>query len=578
MRIDISQDHMACPICSRLYALGCDDYCEDDGEPLVRRFGTMSAEQEPTPQAEPAGTPEAAADTPQQASSDEDVHTPEPEQGPTPKSHAFDEPPPAADQFGPDNTDANPEPAVESHDSRLDELKRRFGFGKKSSTKSDQQYSSTSETRENHFASDSGEDKNNPLPPSLVEAGWELSGQLISHEAADLWPVRRAAGDSGVFRRYRAWVLTAPAVYDMLRSQPCVALTSLLDHGTVNLKGHAQASYELTNLPADGQPLPTWLSMAPPSEAKALALLPHLVAMLNTVASYGLQPISFQSAQLHRYPDGHLVLDNCGALARTDQHLTDYRPELDQNALLSRVWSAPEIGEQLVASPKGAVFSAGQVLAQALWGQPIDTAALRAGLVPFASIEDQRLARVLQGCLWVHTIEGRWDLAQLSAAASAPIDQLPAAEDWSQLGPRAMGNAFGFAGRSFWRVEELLEATVQAQNWSQALSQLNSILDWIEDGSPWASLATELRGDFEGGHSADWVLVRLAHGVQPKLPLTWRSLDFSDGHVRNSLISLAQRNLSTNTTPEEAELLDRLFRADLRGAFILQESPVSSDG
>lgn len=208
------------------------------------------------------------------------------------------------------------------------------------------------------------------------------------------------------------------------------------------------------------------------------------------------------------------------------------------------------------------------MLALALWGQPQDLAALRAGNIPFHTIADARLARILQGCLWVSSIEGRWSLDQLQTAVAVPLDQLPPVDDWAQLGPRAMSNAFALAGRTYWRVEDLLAQAVLPQNWPQATAQIGAMLDWIESGSPWSSLAAHQRTQLESGRSADYVLIQLAHGVIPDLPRTWRGLDFSDAHARTALVHLAQRNLAANTTAEEAEQLETLFLADLRGAFL----------
>ena len=131
-----------------------------------------------------------------------------------------------------------------------------------------------------------------------------------------------------------------------------------------------------------------------------------------------------------------------------------------------------------------------------------------------------------------------------------------------------MEKAFALNGKTYWRVEDLLTQAVQPGNWTQAISRLGSLLDWIEGGSPWASAATHLRKQLDSGRSADYVLVQLAHTVVPHLPLTWRGLDFSDEHARDSLVGLAQRNLAPDTTAEDADLLEALFRADLRRGFV----------
>lgn len=515
-RHDTGHDHMACPACGRTYAIGSDEYCPHDGERLELRPGAAAVEA--------------------------------------------------------------PEPAVDP--SRLEGILSRMGLRKRSAPAADRVQdvppAATGRASLQGEPVPGPEDGNDPLPPQVLEKGWQVSGPLESGEAMDMWQVVRtseAAGPSYArFYRFRARVLTTPALYTQLYSHSCSALPTLLDHGTVSLKGHARASFELVLLPnrQSLRPLRTWLDMGRPSEAKALDLLPHLVDMLARLSAAGVQPISFSVAQLLRNElNGQIMLDNLAALIETDRAHTDYRPELDQNALLSRLWSAPELAEQLVVSPKGAIFCVGQVLAVALWGQALDVAALRAGNLAFASIADVRLARILQGCLWVENIQGRWDLQQLQASLTAPLDQLPPVEDWAQLGPRAMGKSFALAGRTYWRVEDLLGQAVMPHNWKQATARLGPMLDWIESGSPWASVATHLRNQWEAGRSPDHVLIQLARTVNPGLPLTWRGLDLSDDHVRASLVNLAQRNLATDTTAEEAEMLEALFQADLRGAFTI---------
>ena len=415
---------------------------------------------------------------------------------------------------------------------------------------------------------------NNLLPSQVIEKGWGVTGTHMSNEIMDVWQVARHSTEAGSayarYSQYRCQVLTSQALYAQLGAHSCAALPKLLDYGTTHLNGHARASFELTLAPdRASQSMASWLKQAPPSEEKALSLLPHLTAMLTNLAAAGVQSISFSPSQMLRHIDGHIALDNLAALTETASSPSDdYRPELNRTPFIGRLCSAPELAEQLVVSPKSALFSLGQVLAEALWGHPCAVADLRAGNVPFSTISDARLARILQGCLWVQTIVGRWDLAQLQAAVTAPLDAMPPVEDWAQLGPRAMGKAFALNGKTYWRVEDLLTQAVQPGNWTQAISRLGSLLDWIEGGSPWASAATHLRKQLDSGRSADYVLVQLAHTVVPHLPLTWRGLDFSDEHARDSLVGLAQRNLAPDTTAEDADLLEALFRADLRRGFV----------
>ncbi len=544
-----TESHLVCPSCARRYAIGEEEYCEDDGERLETRLCPSAAQ-----------TPEQAQVKPQQ--SDVGVAPPTDEEkvqqdSDTEASTAPPDLESVLSKYGVRQRQAAQEETIDDSAAHVTGASAPI-------TSSNPGPSSPKEAVP---AADE-----NPLPRQVREKGWEITGQAISTETADEWVVHRpstAGAPVARFSRFRARVLTTAALYQRLQATPCAALPTLLDFGTANLRGNVRASFELSLLPTRQklQSALDWLGLAPPSEAKALALLPHLVDMLSTLSNSGAYPISFQPAQLLRHQEsGQILLDSFAALADLYIGATDYRPDLAMNGLISRLWSAPELSEQLVVSPKAAIFSVGQMLAFALWGQPLDLAALRTGNVPLTSISDTRLARVLQGCLWINSMEGRWDISQLQAAVDAPLDQLPAVEDWAQLGPRAMGQGYALAGRTFWRVEDLLAYAVQPQHWPHATAHISAMLDWIET-STWASLAIQLRAQLEAGRSADFVLIQLARSVIPSLPLTWRGLDFSDSQVRNSLIHLAQRNLAMDTKTEESELLDALFSADLRGAF-----------
>jgi hypothetical protein len=538
-----SAGQLICPLCRREFDLGTEEYCTHDGERLLFV----------------------------------------PPMAPVESSDSV--PPPAKVPPQAQTTSAADVPEAEADLSGVEKLFARFGIRRKREAAAPSAFSAASddaaaqESPTQAAQAPAGEatpdDTDDPLPESLKEAGWQIAGTLSSDEFADIWPVERA-GVPARFTRYRGRVLTPAALYRQLRQTQCPALPAVLDAGTANLRGHAQASYDLCTISAAAGPLQRlddWMRQSPPSEAKALALLPALVEMLETIHTAGVAPITLHPSHLLRHDSGRLQLSHVAALtvACTDAAPADYRPELDRNPLVSRLWSAPELAEQLVVhAATSCVFSVGQILAASLWGQPQDLAALRAGQVPLQAIADARLARVLQGCLWPHHMEGRWSHGTLSQTVNAPLTELPPAEDWARLGPQAMACAFALNGRSYWRVEDLVAATVQPENWTQAAGQVDAMLDWIEAGSPWASVVPPLRGLMAAGRSADHALVQMALQIRGDLPLTWRSLNLEDASARSSLVHLGQRNLAGDVTPEEIALLQALFSADLRGAFVRQ--------
>lgn len=436
--------------------------------------------------------------------------------------------------------------SAESKNSVLSSVMAKFGLKKAQITSDDS-------ARAKHI-----------LPPSLIENGWTISGDAIKRLNCTIWPVKNAVQQSAKFVRYLTSPLTANTTYQALKETNCDALPQLLDFGTVELNDVDRASYELIS-EGSAESLSSWLQIASPSEDKALYLLEHLTEMLKEIQTIGLYPITMSPNQINRDPNtGKLSLNSLGALAAPTA-VSDYRPELEHSSFITRLYSAPELHEKLVISEKSAVFSTGQLLYQALIGQGIDLASLRAGEIPFSTIQNKKLSAVLKGCLWPG-ITGRWSLDQLIISASS-VDQVAPVEQWSKLGPQAASHAFLFSGQAFWQPEELLNHITTAERWMQAIAVIDEILVWLQI-TTYASLGKELISERNGGRSADYILVRLLTVVLPDRPATWRSLNVDDEHARNSLVHLAQRNLALETSLEEQRLIASLFGADLRGAFV----------
>ncbi|WP_345793323.1 hypothetical protein AAG895_17890 [Thauera sp. JM12B12] len=417
-------------------------------------------------------------------------------------------------------------------------------------------------------ATDASSEEVSPLPDDVLRAGWRAVGPVDSTEAADIWPVRNEVKSgqlNGIFFRYRTGSLSTVSVYRRLEVMTAREAPRVWAHGTLDLGG-ARADYDLISPSLSGPLLNKWFAMTDPSEQRALSLLPSLATWLASLNREGLQPISFDPAQIVRSDDGHLSLVAAGALAETSamESLSPYRPEFARSALLSRIWAAPEVLSQTILSRNAAVFSAGQILAQAAWGQPCTHADLQAGAIPFGSIADPRLGRVLMGCLWPHP-EGRWLPSDLEIASrSTSANELPGVPPWGSLAPGASKAAFSLGGESFWRLEDLLAASCRPVRWGEATARIGEILDWAES-TAWVGLAKAMKDAQDQGRSPDWVLLSLSQAVRPDAPRTWRELDLSDQEAERSLISLAQRALKGDQAA--AQTMTDLFEADLRGAF-----------
>jgi hypothetical protein len=407
------------------------------------------------------------------------------------------------------------------------------------------------------------------LPAALVADGWRVAGPVRSSPAVDSWPVelREATGTTTAeFNRYRSGALTTGATYEHVMRAALPCLPQVRAHGTVDFGG-ARADYDVTTCATAGTALDRWFADTGPGETRALTLLPALARLLERLAAGGVSAILIEPSHLLLTEHGELHLTTAGALVATAESSTDgvlrYRPELARSTLLPACWSAPELAQQSVLSANAAVFSAGEILAQATWGQPLTLAELAAGAAPFHAIADARLARVLMGCLWPHA-RGRWSAEQLSVAATATAGPLPSTAPWASLAPGASSRAFTFAGESHWRLEDLLAAATLPGHWAEATNRLEEILDWA-DSTAWAGQAQLLRGALGDGRSRDWVLIALERSVRPDAPPTWRTVALSDEDAADSLIALAQRALAGDASERAA--VRALFEADLRGAF-----------
>lgn len=405
-----------------------------------------------------------------------------------------------------------------------------------------------------------------PLPEAVREKGWRLAGLVQSSASVDCWPVESTTESSmvvgGRFHRFRSGALTTDALYRRLVNSATPRLAHVCAHGTVDLEG-ARADYELVSLPKAGRSLNEWFRDSTPSEQRAWHLYLMLVSLLRQLTPSGVRPLAIEPAWLQITGDGELWLATAGALTAVSAG-NEFRPEFERSALLPYGWAAPELTQQNMNSVNAVVFSLGQLVAQAVWGQPRSIAELQTGAVPFQSLGDARLARVLMGCLWPHASE-RWTVEQIvKAAVCEQAGAMPATPPWDSLAPGASSTAFSLAGASFWRLEDLLATAVKPSHWDEASARIEAILDWSRN-TAWAGHAELMREALSAGRSADWVLVALTRAVIPDTPPTWRTLDLSDNGAAQSLASLAQRALQGSKTDEV--LMRMLVRADLRSAF-----------
>lgn len=407
------------------------------------------------------------------------------------------------------------------------------------------------------------------LPCSLVDEQWTVSGPVATGQGVDCWTLERTASgvtERGVYHRFRTGALTKPQTYKRLAALSSSLLPDVIANGTVDMGG-ARTDFELVASKDEGTRLDSWFGESDPSEARAQHLLGPLARLLTELHDLGLHPIVLEASQLSIRDDGQLALVTASAIADAqplDEGVVHYRPEFMRSALLSRSAAAPEVVQQAVTSGNMGVFSVGQLLAQAIWGQHITHAELQSGAVPFNTLRDARLANILKGCLWPKS-KGRWSHLELAEAIHCPLEKLPRLNAWESLTPGASSTAFGFAGEAFWRLEDLLQQAIQPQHWDEAVSRMREILQWAED-TVWVGQTRLMAEQLELGKSADYALISLCSLVCPESPPTWRDHDFSNAFAKKSLGSLAQKALRGSEAA--ATTIMELFKSDLRGAFV----------
>lgn len=405
------------------------------------------------------------------------------------------------------------------------------------------------------------------LPDQARRDGWRLDGNHTTAPGYDSWPIQREIGNGvehATYIRYRTTVFTPPGVYDILSESLCTGCVKLLAHGTVETGAGARAQYEISQ-PASGEPLRAWLSRTPVGADRATILLGLLVDLLASLRDATVRPMVLTPAMLWLDKDG-LRVGMHGAMASVSASDTiTFVSELSGNPLLALPYTAPECIERRVIGHNSELFSLGQLVAEALWGEPQDHAYVRQGNVPFAQSSDQNLSRVLMGTLWPFQ-EQRWTLDDLVNATREGNPSLAACPPWASLRPGAATSSFSLAGVDYYLPEDLALAVFD--HWDEALANLQAIISWLEQ-TRFSSLPPVLRSKMLEEHRSDeWILVYLCRSILPGSPMVWRDLALDDGHAQSSLAALAQRALSQDSDARSAQqLVAKLFEADLRGAF-----------
>lgn len=410
------------------------------------------------------------------------------------------------------------------------------------------------------------------LPEEMVTIGWKISGAVFSSGGLDIWPIKKdESGENmkGCYHRFRTGALTAQTTYDRIKPISLTSLPKLVTNGTIDLGG-VRTDFEVVSAVRNGVMLNKWLAKSRPSEERAKSLLKPLSSFLTELSNADLQPIVLEASQLVFADDGKITLTSLGSMFEVkneNEIALQYCPEFNRSSLLPKDVTAPEVIQQSVLSENAAVFSVGQILSEAIWGQCLTHKELMAGEVPFHTLADERLGVILRGCLWPQS-NGRWTQCELNAAIDCSIQSLPTVKAWASLVPGSSSTSFSFAGDSYWCLEDVLRVAVQPQHWSDAAAQIEDILQWAQNTS-WAGKSKMILEEIAAGRSNDFALVKLSGTVNPEMPLNWRDLDLSDAEAQKSLAALAHRALKGES--DAIRTVQDLFDCDLRGAFFKKQ-------
>ena len=132
---------------------------------------------------------------------------------------------------------------------------------------------------------------------------------------------------------------------------------------------------------------------------------------------------------------------------------------------------------------------------------------------------------------------------------------------------RALRNT---ALQQFWRrtldylPSDLAEPLLQDLDLSA--ERLDDVLDWLNDNPAMREVANEIAINRRNGRSNDWLLLRLAHRLNPTWPRVWRGISLEDAVVERNLFELGRRAM--NDDRHAKALIDRLQRAELVGVYL----------
>lgn len=384
------------------------------------------------------------------------------------------------------------------------------------------------------------------LPVEIAEK-FELSKTLVEHKLGyDIWELEPKDKDAAehnstfIFIRYKSDRITTVNTYRLL-TKPNSVLPNVVSFGIMPLGG-STAQYELLERPVTLEPsqsLSQYFLSTQPSEQRALYVLDLIKSFLRQCLETQIMPALLDPEHLTLL-DEQLQLNLGGTAVEVETHA--YNRVLTHSLLTARVYAPPELSCEGLLTEKAVVYSAGQIVAEALFGKPFHLSEIQTGSINFDVIESEVLRNILKASLW-HLLDERWDPQSFLSTTEDNKTSIPT---WEKLHRNASSSIFFFAGKPYWRLDELIASVRSSpEHWDELVAQVDRVFEWATTSRFASSIQTLLNNNKLSGLNNERLLLQLIMVLFPDR-IFYRNLDMSDKAAETNLQWLAQRYLAAD--------------------------------
>lgn len=395
------------------------------------------------------------------------------------------------------------------------------------------------------------------LPPEL--RGWSLSVPTFQRKSVDGLTQEVVDVDQkhALYKSYSTGSLSSNGAYMKLEQLQCHGLTPLLAHGHFNGRDFELIAHDLAAKPFDH-----WVQCNLGEDA-AVWFIRQCAEILTSLASVQLVPLWLEPSSFV-VSAGALKLIDYGKLMQVQSGGSSFLATLPAS---QTEYAGAEIFKSKRWHPNSPLYSVGAVAMQLAAGHAPTHQVTECGDIDLRVIRDDGLRSAIQGLLYPDP-ERRWKIADLAKwTQGLPVD-LP---DWSRLRPGAASSAFVLHGRGIHMPSDLAEPLLQ--DLDLAAERLDEVIAWLNDNPAMREVSNEIAIHRRHGRSTDWLLLRLAHRLNPACPRIWRGVALDDTVVERNLYELGRRAM--NGDVEAKALIDRLQLAGLSGVYTVESEAKS---